>query len=111
MPTVFCSPSGLVLAEILQEGIIFDAEYFCSSILTEIVQNPPLGSAEDPGNDWTNARSIMSLVYPERKWIKDRKHDGEKPKLNRTKQISILSRSITMRKPDTRRSGEKEKSP
>jgi hypothetical protein len=53
----------------------------------------------------------MSLVYPERKRIKERKHDAEKPKLNRTKQISILSRSITKRKPDTPRSGEKENAP
>jgi hypothetical protein len=50
----------------------------------------------------------MSLVYPERKWIKERRHDAEKPKLNRTKQISILSQSITKGKRDTRRSGEKE---
>jgi hypothetical protein len=51
---------------------------------------------------------IMSRVYPERKWTKERKQDTEKPKLNRVEQISILARSITERKPDIRRSGEKE---
>jgi hypothetical protein len=37
----------------------------------------------------------MSLVYPERKWIKERKHDTEKPKLNPVKQISISIWSTT----------------
>jgi hypothetical protein len=50
----------------------------------------------------------MSPVYPERKWIEEGKNDTEKPKLNRVKQISILARSITERKPDIRRSSEKE---
>jgi hypothetical protein len=55
-----------------------------------------------------NLTPIMSLVYPERKWIKERNYDAEKPKLNRTKQISILFRSITKRKPDPPRSSETE---
>jgi hypothetical protein len=37
-----------------------------------------------------NVTSIMSLVYLERKWIQERKYGAEKPKLNRTKQISTL---------------------
>jgi hypothetical protein len=53
----------------------------------------------------------MSLVYPERKWIKERMHYTEEPKLNRVKQISILTGSIIKRKPDIHRSGEKENAP
>jgi hypothetical protein len=55
-----------------------------------------------------NLTPIMSLVYPERKCIKERKHDAGKPKLNRIKQMAILARSITNRKPNTRRSGQEE---
>jgi hypothetical protein len=53
----------------------------------------------------------MSRVYPERKWIKERRHDPEKRKINRLKQISILALCITERKPDIRGSGEKENAP
>jgi hypothetical protein len=56
----------------------------------------------------TNLTQIISRVYPERKWIKERMHHTEKPKLNRVKQIRMLARSITKRKPDIRGSGEKE---
>jgi hypothetical protein len=53
----------------------------------------------------------MSRVYPERKWTKERRHHTEKRNLNRPKQKSILSGSITKRKPDIRGSGEKENAP
>jgi hypothetical protein len=53
-----------------------------------------------------NAR--MSRVYPERKWRKEKRHDIEKRNLNRLKQISILARGITRRKPDIGRSVEQE---
>jgi hypothetical protein len=43
------------------------------------------------------------------KMDKRREHDAGKPKLNRIKQIFILAWSITKRKPDIRRSGEKDK--
>jgi hypothetical protein len=36
------------------------------------------------------------------KWTKEGKHDTEKPDLNRVKQISILARGISERKPDIR---------
>jgi hypothetical protein len=39
--------------------------------------------------------------------LNERRHHTEKRKLNRLKQISILARSITKRKPDIRGSGEK----
>jgi hypothetical protein len=41
----------------------------------------------------------MSPVYPERKWIKEKRHHTEKRNLNRLKQISILARSIAKRNP------------
>jgi hypothetical protein len=47
MLTVSWCPPGLFLADILQKGIHFDAGYFCSNSLIEIVQNSPSGSAED----------------------------------------------------------------
>jgi hypothetical protein len=53
----------------------------------------------------------MSRVYPERKWIKERKHHTEKRNITRVKQISILALSITKRKPDIRGSGENENAP
>jgi hypothetical protein len=53
----------------------------------------------------------MSLVDPERKLRKERKDGTEKHKINREKQISILARSVTKRKPGIRRSGEKENAP
>jgi hypothetical protein len=56
-------------------------------------------------------KPTMSRVYPERKWIKERRHHREKRNINRLKQISILVRSLTKRKPDIRESGEKEKAP
>jgi hypothetical protein len=55
-----------------------------------------------------NLTQIMSRVYPERKWIKERSHDTEKPKLNGVTEIAILTRSITERKPDIRGLGDKE---
>jgi hypothetical protein len=53
----------------------------------------------------------MSRVYPEREWIDDGRDDEEKQKINGLKQISILIRSMTKRKPDIGRSGEKENAP
>jgi hypothetical protein len=37
--TVFWSPLGLPLVEILLKGIFFDPQYFCSGIFSAIVQN------------------------------------------------------------------------
>jgi hypothetical protein len=51
------------------------------------------------------------MVCFERNWLKERMHLIEKPNLNPVKQISILARSITERKPDTRGSGEHENAP
>jgi hypothetical protein len=53
----------------------------------------------------------MSRVYPERKWIKEKSHRTEMRNLNPLKQISILTLSITKRKPDIRGSGEKANAP
>jgi hypothetical protein len=39
----------------------------------------------------TKLTPTMSLVYPERKWIKERMHHKEKRSLNRVKQILILA--------------------
>jgi hypothetical protein len=39
MLTVLWSPLGFSLAEILPKGIHFDSQYFCSNILSAIVQN------------------------------------------------------------------------
>jgi hypothetical protein len=50
----------------------------------------------------------MSRVYPERKWIKDKRQHTDKRKLNRLEQISILGRRIAKRKPDILGPGEKE---
>jgi hypothetical protein len=49
-----------------------------------------------------NLTLVMSRAYPEGKGIKERRHYIKKPKLNRVKQISILTWSITERKPDIR---------
>jgi hypothetical protein len=53
-------------------------------------------------------KSTMSRVFPESKLTKERRDHTEQRNLNRLKQISMLARSITMRKPDIRGSGEKE---
>jgi hypothetical protein len=39
MLAVFWSPLGFILVETLPEGIRFDSQYFCSNILSAIVQN------------------------------------------------------------------------
>jgi hypothetical protein len=58
-----------------------------------------------------NVTPIMSRVYPERKWTKERKDDRARQRINGLKQISILARSMTKRKSDIRGSVEKENSP
>jgi hypothetical protein len=47
MLTVFWSPLGFSLVEILSKRIRFDSEYFCSNILSAIVQNQPSETPED----------------------------------------------------------------
>jgi hypothetical protein len=47
MLTVFWSPLGLSLAEILPKGIRFGFYYSCFNILSAIVQNRPSETAED----------------------------------------------------------------
>jgi hypothetical protein len=39
MLTVFWSPLGFSFVEILPKGIHVDSQYFCSSVLSAIVQN------------------------------------------------------------------------
>jgi hypothetical protein len=46
----------------------------------------------------------MSLKYPEKKWIKERKDHTEKPELNERKQISLATLNNTERTPDIPRS-------
>jgi hypothetical protein len=55
-----------------------------------------------------NLTPIVSLVYPERRWIKERIHHTQRPNLNRVTEISMLAQSVTKRKPDIRQSNEKE---
>jgi hypothetical protein len=56
-------------------------------------------------------KPTMSRVYPERKWIKEKRYQAWKRNINRLKQRSILSRSIAKRKLDIRGSGEQENAP
>jgi hypothetical protein len=58
-----------------------------------------------------NLTPIMSRVYPERKWRKERGQHREKPKLNRVTQILVLPQSVTKGKLDIRESVEKRKGP
>jgi hypothetical protein len=53
----------------------------------------------------------MSLVYPEREWIKERLHHTKKPNLDRVKQLFTLARSIAKGNPDIRGSGGRENAP
>jgi hypothetical protein len=47
MLTVFWSPLGFSLVEILPKGIHCDSQYFCSNILSAIVQTRPSETPED----------------------------------------------------------------
>jgi hypothetical protein len=47
MLTVFWSPLGFSLVEILPKEILFDSQYFCSNVLSAIVQNQPSETPED----------------------------------------------------------------
>jgi histone-lysine N-methyltransferase SETMAR len=47
MLTIFWSPLGFFLVEILPKGIYFDSQYFCPNVLFAIVQNRP---SEIPGD-------------------------------------------------------------
>jgi hypothetical protein len=47
MMTVFWPPLGFLLVEILMKGVSFDSQYFCSSILSAIVQGRPSETPED----------------------------------------------------------------
>jgi hypothetical protein len=45
--TIFWSPLGFAMVEILPKGIPFNATYFCSEVFSEIDQNRPRPAAED----------------------------------------------------------------
>jgi hypothetical protein len=45
--TISQSPLQFSLVEILPKGIHFDSQYFCSNILSAIVQNRPSETLED----------------------------------------------------------------
>jgi hypothetical protein len=47
MLTIFWSPLGFSLVEILPKGIIFDSRCFCFNALSAVVQNRPSGTPED----------------------------------------------------------------
>jgi hypothetical protein len=47
MLTIFWSPLGFALVQLLPKGQHFNAGYFCENILQEINQNRPAATAED----------------------------------------------------------------
>jgi hypothetical protein len=47
MLTVFWSPLGFSPVEIMPKGILFDSQYFCSNLLSTIVQDQSSETPED----------------------------------------------------------------
>jgi hypothetical protein len=55
-----------------------------------------------------NLIPIVSRPYPEKKWIKERKHQIEQPELNRLKEKSVPAWNTIERRLDIPRSGRKD---
>jgi hypothetical protein len=52
MLTIFRSLLGVSFVNILPKGIRFDSQYFCSIILSAIVQNRPSETLKIGGEEW-----------------------------------------------------------
>jgi hypothetical protein len=67
MLAVFWSPLGFPLVEILLKGIRFDFYYFCSNILSTIVQNQLSETLKFGGEEWC----CISIIQPSDRKVHD----------------------------------------